>query len=130
MKKYLCGMHHIGLPTNNMDATIEFYSKLGAEIVFEKTVYEAGKSIRVVHLKLSSLLIETYERSEISGVTGAIDHVAIEVNDIDGAYKYVKELGIPLLIDEISFSDYWPKPTRWFIIIGVNGERIEFTQSK
>lgn len=130
MKEFLCGVHHIGLPTNNMDETIAFYQKLGAQTVFEKTVQEAGKPIRVVHLRLADLLIEAYERDEISGVAGAVDHVAIQVNDIDAVYKRVKEMGLTLMVDEIGISEYWPNPTRWFFVIGCNGERIEFEQSQ
>ena len=130
MKEFLRGVHHIGLPTDNMDGTIAFYQKLGAQIVFEKTVQEEGKPIRVVHLQLSDLLIEAYERDEIFGVAGAVDHVAIQVNNIDAVYKRVKEMNLPLMVDEIGISDYWPSPTRWFFVIGCNGERIEFEQSE
>lgn len=129
MKEYLCGIHHIGLPTKDMDATIAFYSKLGGEIFFEKTVQNNGKPVRVVHLMLSNLLIEAYERDETPGVAGAVDHIAIEVSDIEAVYKRVKEMRLELMVDEIGVSDYWPRPARWFFVIGCNGERIEFEQS-
>ncbi len=128
MKEYLCGMHHIGLPVKDMSATIAFYSRLGAEVIFEKIVYESGKPVRVVHLVLSNLLIEAYERDETSGIAGAVDHIAIEVNDIEAVYRRVKEMGLTLMIDEIGISDYWPRPKRWFFVIGCNGEKIEFAQ--
>ncbi len=129
MIKYLKGIHHVGLPTNNMDGTIEFYKKLGGSIVFEKMDEEAGKPIRVVHIKLADLKIEVYERDEIAGVAGAFDHIAFQVNDIEAAFEFAKNLGLKFMENEINVSTYWPDGARWFIVYGVNGEKLEFTQS-
>ena len=61
MKQFVKGFHHFGLPTADMDATIAFYSKLGADIVFETVVTEAGKPCRVVHLQVNNLFDAAYE---------------------------------------------------------------------
>lgn len=42
MKQYLTGLHHFGIPTTDIDGTVAFYQKLGAEILFEKTDEEAA----------------------------------------------------------------------------------------
>jgi len=129
MKEYLCGLHHIGLPTNNMDATIAFYRNLGGDIAFEKMDEEAGKPIRVVHLLLSNLKIEVYERDETAGIPGAIDHIAIQVKDIEAAFKQAQEMRLVFMDERIGNSTYWPDSLRWFILIGPNGEKVEFEQS-
>lgn len=67
MKEYLIGAHHIGLPTGDMDGTVAFYTRLGAEVIFEKTVEEAERPVRVVHLKMAGLIIEAYERDDPPG---------------------------------------------------------------
>ena len=44
-------------------------------------------------------------------------------------YEYVKREGFQLMDeckDNIQFSSYWPDGTHWFIVYGVNGEKIEF----
>lgn len=128
MKKFVKGFHHYGLPTRNMDATVEFYQKLGAEIVFETVVSEAGRPCRVVHLKVQDLYVEAYERDEIAGVPGAIDHIAVSTDDIVGAFEEAKRLGLTFLHEEIGVSDYWPGTARWFHLIGPSGERVEFAQ--
>lgn len=81
LKSFVKEFHHFGLPTKDMDATIEFYQKLGAEIVFETVVQEAGKPCRVVHLKVSNLYVEAYERDETPMCCGAIDHLAVSTDD-------------------------------------------------
>ncbi len=126
--RYVKGFHHYGLPTKDMDATIEFYKMLGAEIVFETTVLEAGELCRVVHLKVADLYVEAYERDEIAGVPGAIDHIAVATDDIAGAFEEARRQGLPFAAEEIGVSDYWPGTARWFHLIGPSGERVEFAQ--
>lgn len=128
LKRFVRGFHHYGLPTRDMDATVAFYQKLGAEIVFEATVLEAGKPCRVVHLRVADLYVEAYERDEIAGAPGAIDHIAVSTDDIEGAFAEAKRLGLPFAKEEIGVSDYWPGTARWFHLIGPSGERVEFAQ--
>ena len=92
MKEYLTGIQHIGIPTKDMDATVAFYQKLGFEIAFE-TINEANGA-RVVFLKLNNLVIETYEEKEIKMEYGSIDHLAIDVTDIEKTYEEVCALGL------------------------------------
>lgn len=36
MKDYATGIQHIGIPTKDMEASKQFYGKLGFEIAYEK----------------------------------------------------------------------------------------------
>ena len=108
LKSFVKKFHHFGLPTKDMDATIEFYQKLGAEIVFETVVQEAGKPCRVVHLKVSNLYVEAYEQDETPMCCGAIDHLAVSTDDIEGAFEEAKRLGLTLANEQVDYSDYWP----------------------
>lgn len=128
MEKFVKEFHHYGLPTKDMDATIDFYTKLGAKIVFETVVEEAGKPCRVVHLKVSNLYVEAYERDEIPETVGAIDHIAVSTDDIEGAFEEAKRLGLKFVNEEIGVSDYWPGTSKWFHLEGPNGEHVEFAQ--
>lgn len=120
------GIQHIGIPTQNMQGTIEFYKKLGFDIAFE-TVNEE-EDARVVFLKLKNLVIEAYEAQDVKMEYGAVDHVAIDVTDVEEVYKEVGLLGLNTLDDEIHFLPFWEKGVRFFTIEGPNRERIEFSQ--
>lgn len=126
MKEYLTGIQHIGIPTKDMDATVAFYQKLGFEIAFE-TINEANGA-RVVFLKLNNLVIETYEEKEIKMEYGSIDHLAIDVTDIEKTYEEVCALGLNNQPDEIHFLPFWENGVRYFKIDGPNRECIEFSQ--
>lgn len=129
MKELLTGFHHIGLPTTDMDATIKFYESLGGTVVLEKADEDEGRPIRVVHILLSNLKIEVFERLEIAGKAGAFDHIAIEVSDVDAAFAQCKAMGMRFMEDCVNTSTYWPPHNlRWFIVYGVNGEKVEFAQ--
>ena len=122
----LTGIQHIGIPTKDMDATVAFYQKLGFEIAFE-TINEANGA-RVVFLKLNNLVIETYEEKEIKMEYGSIDHLAIDVTDIEKTYEEVCALGLNNQPDEIHFLPFWENGVRYFKIDGPNRECIEFSQ--
>ena len=81
LKNYSTGVQHIGIPTNDIDKTVEFYHKLGFETAFETVNEEANE--KVVFLKLGTLVVETYENHAAKMEHGAIDHVALDVKDIE-----------------------------------------------
>ena len=126
MKSYATGIQHVGIPTNNIEQTIEFYCKLGFERAFE-TLNEASNE-KVTFLKLGTLVIETYENKAAVLKAGAIDHVAIDVKDIEEVYQYITEEGLNTTNDEIHFLPFWENGVRFFTIEGPNKEKIEFSQ--
>ena len=72
LKNYSTGVQHIGIPTNDIDKTVDFYHKLGFETAFETVNEEADE--KVVFLKLGTLVVETYENHAAALRAGAIDH--------------------------------------------------------
>ena len=119
----LKGLQHIGIPTNDMDATVEFYEKIGFEIAHEAK----DGDVRVVFLKLGSLMLETYENNAAVLKDGAVDHIAFDVADIEEAYKFITGLGIKILT-EITYLPFWDNGIKFFIAQGPNMERLEFAQ--
>ena len=124
MKNYATGIQHIGIPTKDMEATKAFYAKLGFEPAFE-TLNDGAK---VAFLKLENLVIETYESDEATMKVGAIDHIAIDVKDIEEVYQYIEEKQMNTTKDEIHFLPFWENGVRFFTIEGSNKEKIEFSQ--
>lgn len=123
---YATGIQHIGIPTNDIEATIAFYHKLGFKTAFETVNEEANE--RVAFLKLGTLVIETYENKSTKLEAGAIDHVAIDVKNIEEIYAYINENGLNTTSDTIHFLPFWENGVRFFTIEGPNKEKVEFSQ--
>ena len=126
LKTYATGIQHIGIPTNDIEKTIAFYQKLGFEIAFQ-TINEEAKE-KVAFLKLGTLAVETYENKVAKMKNGAIDHVAINVKDIEEVYRYIEENQMNTTNDIIHYLPFWEKGVRFFTIEGVNKEKVEFSQ--
>ena len=124
MKDYATGIQHVGIPTKDMDATKKFYEDLGFEAAFETVNDEA----RVCFLKMYNLVMEVYESEDAAGKIGAIEHVAIDVTDIEQVYKEICDKNMNTLQDEIHFLPFWDNGVRFFTIKGPNEEKIEFSQ--
>ena len=124
MKDYATGIQHVGIPTKDMDATKKFYEDLGFEAAFE-TVNDGA---RVCFLKMHSRGMEVYEAEDAAGKIGAIEHVAIDVTDIEQVYKEICDKNMNTLQDEIHFLPFWDNGVRFFTIKGPNEEKIEFSQ--
>lgn len=120
------GLQHIGIPTNDIEQTISFYSKLGFEIALRTVNQDAGE--QVAFLKLGNLTIETYENNAAALCIGAINHIAIDVNSIDEAFDFINEIGLNNTSDVIHFLPFWKNGVKFFTIEGPNLERIEFSQ--
>lgn len=120
------GLQHIGIPTNDIEQTISFYSKLGFEIALRTVNQDAAE--QVAFLKLGNLMIETYENNAAALCIGAINHIAIDVNSIDEAFDFINENGLSNTSDVIHFLPFWKNGVKFFTIEGPNLERIEFSQ--
>lgn len=123
-KKHVTGIQHLGLPTKDMDATLAFYQKIGFEIALDTK----NGNDRVVFLKQKNLVIETYESEEAAGIHGAIDHVCIDVDDIEAVYQLAQEAQLELLDDGIQFLPFWENGVKFFNVLGPNHEKVEFGQ--
>ena len=126
LKNYSTGVQHIGIPTNDIDKTVEFYHKLGFETAFETVNEEANE--KVVFLKLGTLVVETYENHAAKMEHGAIDHVALDVRDIEEIFRYINEAGLNSTQDTIHFLPFWENGVKFFTIEGPNKEKVEFSQ--
>jgi len=125
--KFFAGVQHIGIPTNDMNATMDFYQRLGFTLAFETVIKE--ENCRVCFFKLDNLCIETYENHQAVMRPGAIDHIAIDTTDINAAFEFAKNGGFKMLDTEIkSIPSFWANGVKFFKIEGPNLEIIEFCQ--
>ena len=128
IKKKITGIQHVGMPTNDIQKSIRFYEELGFEIVWQ-TVNEQNGEL-VVFLQLGNLTMEIYENNQAAMKTGAIDHIALDVTDIDSIFSMVKDAGFQCLDEHVQFLPLWQRGVRFFTIIGPNKEKIEFCEKK
>ena len=126
LKEQLTGIQHIGIPTNDIEETIAFYKKLGFDIAFQTVNEEANE--KVAFLKLNTLVVETYENKAAALKVGAIDHVAIDVKDIEAVYALINQEGLNTTADTIHFLPFWENGVKFFTIEGPNKEKVEFSQ--
>ena len=124
--KFITGLQHIGIPTNDMEATIAFYETLGFQIAYQ-TVNEAANE-KVAFLRLGDVTIEAYENKKAALANGAVDHIALNVTDIEAVFQLVKEKGFSMLDTEVQFLPFWDNGVKFFTILGPNKEKVEFSQ--
>jgi lactoylglutathione lyase len=118
------GLQHIGIPTNDIETTIAFYLELGFETVY-RTV-ENG--VPVAFLRLHDLTIETYQNGEAAMKNGAVDHVAMNVRDIDAAFEFARSKGLKILDEAVCFLPFFKNGVRYFTVEGPGHEKVEFNQ--
>ena len=116
------GLQHIGVPTNDIEKTIQFYTALGFEVAHRAD----NKGELVAFLKLGDLVIETYQNFKAVGHAGAVDHIAINVTDVDEARRIADAMRLEVI--EEGQLPFWDNGVKYFTILGPNREKLEFNQ--
>ena len=116
------GLQHIGVPTNDIEATIAFYTSLGFEVAHRAD----NNGELVAFLRLGDLMIETYQNFKAVGEAGAVDHIAINVTDVDEARRIADGMGLTVI--EEGRLPFWENGVKYFTILGPNREKLEFNQ--
>lgn len=116
------GLQHIGIPTNDFAKTLEFYKALGFEVAYQTD----NNGELVAFLKLGDLMIETYQNFKAVGENGAVDHIAINVTDVEEARRIADSMGLNVI--EEGALPFWKNGVKYFTILGPNHEKLEFNQ--
>ena len=116
------GLQHVGIPTNDIAKTIAFYEALGFGIVHRKD----NRGEDVAFLKMGDLVLETYQNHKAVGISGAIDHIALNVTDVEEARRIADKLKLDVI--EEGQLPFWENGVRYFTVLGPNGEKVEFNQ--
>ena len=125
IKDFTTGVQHIGIPTNNIEETINFYQTLG----FTTALRTINGTEEVAFLQLHNLVIETYQNRQAAMAYGAIDHIAIDVKNIEDLFLVVKEAGTFKMLDQqVNGLPFWENGVKFFTIEGPNKEKIEFCE--
>ena len=119
-KENTTGIQHLGIPTANLAATVDFYHSLGFETVWANET--------ATFMQLGTLVVETYPADEVAMKNGAIDHVALNVKDIEAAWRDAKACGYETEDTDINFLPFFENGVKFFTIIGPNREKVEFNQ--
>lgn len=124
VKDFCTGIQHIGILTNNIEETICFYEQLG----FHVALLTKNKDEAVAFLQMHNLIIETYENKSAIMQAGSIDHIALDVKNIDALFELVKMKHFHILDEQVNSLPFWEHGVRFFTIVGPNKEKIEFCE--
>jgi catechol 2,3-dioxygenase-like lactoylglutathione lyase family enzyme len=135
LKGNLRGLQHIGLPVTNLERSKDFYAQLGFVEVMRTDLSGITEVIQVAMMQHEQLTIELYqlepeERQEIGMRTdGHIDHIALDVRDIEQALLEIRAAALEILEDNAPvFLPFWEHGVKFFTVRGPDGEKVEFNQ--
>jgi catechol 2,3-dioxygenase-like lactoylglutathione lyase family enzyme len=136
LKGNLQGLQHIGIPVTDLERSKAFYAQLGFAEVMRTDLPGAAEPIRVAMMLHEKMTLELYqlaqeERQAIAKRTdGHIDHIALDVIDIEQAYREVCAAGLEVLEDSAPvYLPFWDHGVRYFTIRGPDGKRWSSTKS-
>ena len=92
---------HIGLGTNDIEATVQWYLEvLGFEIIGDFKS-PAGEPIKF--LKRGDIIYEVFQPIGGAAAPGKIDHFCFESHDIEADYEFCKEKGYTFVSSETAY---------------------------
>ena len=122
------GLAHIGVFVRNLENSMKFYiDNLG----FESQGIDDLGATKIGFLKNGGCIIELvcHETYSNPPTRGIIDHICLEVEDIDGLVETLKANGIPMENDSsVGYSDKIRGGVKNIFFRGPDGERIELME--
>ena len=114
------GLHHAGLYVSNLERSMAFYHDVFGLEVAERLSFGGEK---IAFLGVGSSRLELIEADASIRPTGVVDHIALEVADLDSLVQRLREHGVTLL-DQTPIAV--PElDARILFCLGPDAERIE-----
>jgi len=129
------GIQHLAIFVTDINRSRDFYEQFGFKVKLSEAIPAEPEPVKVAFLELNGLTLELVElggdmRQQIgSRDDGHIDHVALNVKDIEKAYAEMIANGFKALEENAPvFLNIWKNGTKYFTIRGPEGEKVEFSQ--
>lgn len=125
------GLAHINIATDDIEKSKEFYTKaLGFKFEYEARIDEPNNAwLKLAFVNLNGMVIEFLEPSDKTtvknGCDGIINHIAIEVKNIDEVMEDLKAKGIVFETEKPGYAENMFKGIKFCFFRGPSGERIE-----
>jgi methylmalonyl-CoA epimerase len=90
---------HLGIAVKSIEQARRLYETLGLTVLEEEEEDEGVRSAMIPLGESSLRLIQSKDKEK-----EGLQHVALHVDDISGAFEELKQAGVPLLSDEIEIG--------------------------
>ncbi len=130
----LQGGQHLGIPVTDLGKSKDFYGQFGFKEIMYAEIPVDSDAVKAAMMQKDDLVIELYqligdERTEIGArKDGHVDHIALNVLDINKAYEELKTAGMEIIEGAPVHLDFWDNGCEYFTIRGPDGEKLEFNQ--
>lgn len=135
LKDNLFDSQHLGIFVTNLERSRKFYEQFGFEQILKYEGPMEPEPVKLCFLRFNHLTLELVElpgdlKKEVAARSdGHIDHIALNVRDVDKAYKELTAAGFKALEENAPvFMPLWEKGTKFFTVRGPDGEKVEFSQ--
>lgn len=124
------GLAHLSLFVSDIERSLAFYTKV---LGFTKTYYQDRADIFYAEIAAGNCVAEVVQWKDPSengrwvGKRGTLDHVALEVANLDAAAAELSGAGIPIVDGPFELPDL-NGGIRGLFIHGPDGERVELLQ--
>jgi len=130
IKGRITGLAHIGVFISDKERSITYYSEmLDFECYHRVNIEEKNGTVRIAFIKNGSCVIELVQLPDAAQKPdGPIDHIAMDVDDIDAAMANLKAKGIKFETDEPLFLSTMFSGVKYAFFRGPDGEHLELNQ--
>lgn len=127
MRELIKNIAHVGYQVSDLTHSLTFYEPLGFKCQqrFSK-LSPQGTTIEVAFIEMGGAVLELYQLPEgipFDVQRCGINHIALEVSNLDAVQRKLEELDYPL--DEGPIEE---KNVRFLLVRGPDGERLEFDE--
>lgn len=125
------GLAHIGLFIEDIEVSKKFYTQmLDFKVIEEASLDSPDGVIKVAFVQNGNLVIEIVEFPKTAKKTdGPVDHIAMNVKNIEAVRDLLLERGIVFEEEEITHAPgVFPGGSKWILFRGPDGEHLELNE--
>ncbi len=125
LKRPPLGLAHIGIPTQDISVSDQFYRSIGFTVC-RTEIQPNGQPVNFY--QAGNVQLESYQVEQSAQCIGAIEHIALVVDDIDETFECLVSAGYEVLEGSVQHLPFWENGVRYCTIAGPSGEKFEFLQ--
>ena len=125
------GLAHIGVFVADIEVSKKFYKDILDFKVIEETSLESPDGvIKIAFVQNGNLVLEIVQFPKTAKKSdGPVDHIAMNVKNIEGVRDLLLKRGIVFEEEEITHAPgVFPKGSKWILFRGPDGEHLELNE--